>query len=355
MKKYIIALVTLPLCFSFNFSQAQTTEKKVEKEVTVEVDDKTGEMMKTIKVKVKGEDGEEKIMSWSGTNEDEMPTEMKEHMKDVNIAIEVDEDEDIEIEKEIRIEMNKNDSKKKTIEIRTSENGEEKVIIWSGEEGEEMPDDLKEELENVEIIVLDKEGNVEVIEKEIEEGKQIRIKKIRKEGKEKKKIRVKKKSGNDEVQIIEWDGEGEIPADIRETLEKEGIKTKGGNVFIFKSDDENDDNVMIMKGRDHKSKWITEDGKHIEIHEEHDADHKPRLGVMIENHIDGVEVRDVISGSVAEKAGLKKGDVIFQLGKKYIGSTLQLTETLKKSEAGTTLDIMVLRDGKEKKIKAVIE
>lgn len=64
----------------------------------------------------------------------------------------------------------------------------------------------------------------------------------------------------------------------------------------------------------------------------------------------GVLVKAVIEDSPAEKAGLKAGDVITKLGDVAIEEHSDLTEKLRKHEEGDKLDVIVLRDRKEKKL-----
>ena len=398
MKKYILVLLTLSLCFSFNYANAQETKKKdIQKEVKIQVDKVNGVMVKTINIVVK-EDGEEKVMTWKGSDEAQIPEEMKQYMEDVEVIIEetveMEEDEKMEIEKEIIVEV---DEEEKQIKIKVIENGKEKVMVWEGDDEKEMPAEMKEMMEDSEIIFIDKRGDKKMKKKKI---------KLKEERKEKVKIVIKGDDGKEK--IMEWNGEGEmpgemkkhleesdidiesyktgqqkrvrirkemdgehktmkfeshdeIPREIREKLEKEGIKMDGENIFIMKGDAVKkigDDNVIIIKkgGKGEKMEWHSDsDGPKV-IHMDPDKmmGEKPRLGVMIENDIAGVKIQDVVSGSAAEKAGLLAGDIIYKVGKMNVGSTLQLTESLKSVASGSTAKIKILRSGQKMTIKAVL-
>ncbi len=90
------------------------------------------------------------------------------------------------------------------------------------------------------------------------------------------------------------------------------------------------------------------------------------LGVMIQNVTDeiaeargltvseGVIVGDVTSGSPAEKAGLKRGDVIIELNSVTMKSTAQLRNLVARTKPGTRVDLTVLRDRQKKNVSLVL-
>jgi C-terminal processing protease CtpA/Prc len=92
---------------------------------------------------------------------------------------------------------------------------------------------------------------------------------------------------------------------------------------------------------------------------------KPALGVMLREtnckqpNCTGkksVSISEVIPNTPAAKAGLQSGDVIIKLNKEEIHSTQQVIEAVQMcSEEGGKLILLIEREGKRKKIKAVIE
>ena len=83
----------------------------------------------------------------------------------------------------------------------------------------------------------------------------------------------------------------------------------------------------------------------------------PRLGVRptYSSDKEGMEVGGVIPGEAAEKAGIKQGDVIINIGGKTvknIGSYMQAMSTQKK---GVAFDVIVLRKGEKVTLKAKLE
>jgi membrane-associated protease RseP (regulator of RpoE activity) len=72
-----------------------------------------------------------------------------------------------------------------------------------------------------------------------------------------------------------------------------------------------------------------------------------RLGVMIENDADpnGLKVKTVEKGSVAEKAGIQPGDTIINVAGNKITSAKELRQILGNTEYGQTGQLQVLRNG----------
>ena len=69
----------------------------------------------------------------------------------------------------------------------------------------------------------------------------------------------------------------------------------------------------------------------------------------------GVAILEVVSSSPAEKAGLKKGDIVTKLENKKIDSVAELRYELYKYNPGETITIIYNRDGKEKKASVTLE
>jgi serine protease Do len=68
----------------------------------------------------------------------------------------------------------------------------------------------------------------------------------------------------------------------------------------------------------------------------------------------GALVSDVQPGSPAEKAGFKRGDVVLSFDGKPIEKVGQLSRTVAGVEPGKTAEVVVWRDGKEKRLEAEI-
>ena len=92
---------------------------------------------------------------------------------------------------------------------------------------------------------------------------------------------------------------------------------------------------------------------------------KPTLGVMLREtpckqrkcaSDKSVSITEVIPNTPAAKAGLQPGDIILKLNKKEITSTQQVIDEIQRCSAGGgSINLLVDREGKHKKIKATID
>lgn len=73
------------------------------------------------------------------------------------------------------------------------------------------------------------------------------------------------------------------------------------------------------------------------------------LGVSTEDHDKGAKIEQVTGESAAEKAGLKKGDIITKVDESNIGSPSDLTKAIRKHKPEEKATITYLREGKEQK------
>jgi serine protease Do len=76
------------------------------------------------------------------------------------------------------------------------------------------------------------------------------------------------------------------------------------------------------------------------------------LGVVTEGDDKGAEIQSITKESGADKAGLKKGDIITKIGDKKIESTDDVTEAVRAHKPGDKVAITYLREGKEQKATA---
>jgi S1-C subfamily serine protease len=63
----------------------------------------------------------------------------------------------------------------------------------------------------------------------------------------------------------------------------------------------------------------------------------------------------VRAGGAAEQAGLRRGDILIQLGKYPIGGVEDLTYVLNASKPGETVTAVILRDGKEVRLEVTFQ
>ena len=76
------------------------------------------------------------------------------------------------------------------------------------------------------------------------------------------------------------------------------------------------------------------------------------LGVVTDGADKGAEIQSITKESAAEKAGLKKGDVITKIDNKKIEETDDVSEAVRAHKPGEKVSITYLRDGKEQKTTA---
>lgn len=81
-------------------------------------------------------------------------------------------------------------------------------------------------------------------------------------------------------------------------------------------------------------------------------ENRAMLGVVTDYNDKGAKITSVSKESGAEKAGLKKGDVITKIDDQKIDDTETVSKAIRKHKPGDKIAVTVLRDGKEQKITA---
>jgi len=83
---------------------------------------------------------------------------------------------------------------------------------------------------------------------------------------------------------------------------------------------------------------------------------QPRLGIKAQDTEEGkgVKVLDVDDESVADKAGIKEGDIITRFDGTEVNSATQLSELARASKDKATFKVSVLRDGKPQELEVKI-
>lgn len=79
------------------------------------------------------------------------------------------------------------------------------------------------------------------------------------------------------------------------------------------------------------------------------------LGITTDMNDKGAEVVTVNGESAAQKAGLKKGDIITRIGDKKIEDAEDVTKAVRSHKPGDQVAITVLRDGKEQRLTAKLD
>jgi len=78
------------------------------------------------------------------------------------------------------------------------------------------------------------------------------------------------------------------------------------------------------------------------------------LGVMTEQRQDSVRLRQVMSGTAAEAAGLRRGDIIVEFGDREVRSRQQFSSSIGRRKPGDKVKLKVLRRGEELTLEATL-
>ena len=74
----------------------------------------------------------------------------------------------------------------------------------------------------------------------------------------------------------------------------------------------------------------------------------------LDDDAEGIVITDIVEGSPADTAGLKKGDLITNINDVKVNSSAELRYQLFKYKAGDTITVKYIRDGEEKSVKVTL-
>lgn len=199
--------------------------------------------------------------------------------------------------------------------------------------------------------------------------KEIEISSELKDGKTTERYKIIKKDSNGE-KVMEWDGTGEMPADLKKELGNININKNidGENMEIIldnnMSGNGEDKIIIIDQNKEHKKDRLRinrpDNGffgksRDFDMDEGKPNNNKVTLGVMIENTDDGVEITDIVEGSAAAGAGLRRGDILLKINERYIFTINSLLDALHPFNSGEKIKVKYIRAGKEKSTSAVLK
>ena len=262
--------------------------------------------------------------------------------------------------------VKKTDDNGKITESRTEAEGAEADALIKKMEAEEGVSINESDEKGKKVIRIDKSMSEKKINSSDNKNVEITTEIINGNKKERYKIIKSDEEGD---QTLEWDGEGEMPEDIKKELEQLDIDTEmEGDVMRIHIDandmekEENDERIVINKklrdgDKRQRMMWKERDGKpsfpegrnrSLSFKSDSPNTNKVSLGVMIENTDSGVVVTDIVPGSAAESAGLRRGDTILKINDKYIFTINGLLEALNPFNPDEKVKIKYIREGKEK-------
>ena len=288
----------------------------IEKTKTVTVDvSQEGDKERKVKI-VTIQDGEQQVMEW--IDEGTIPAEVQERLEREGIDIQM-----IEPSSDIDQE----------IEITIDDRSEVMEIEWDGEG--DMPEELKRLREDHDIDIE------EYLDDEDGERKVFMIKKDkRSKGPHKAHKRMIKDQRYEMItiddegnkRVIEWNGEGDMPEELMEHISEEDI------VFQEKSGGNRGERRMMFFSSDDEEPKLS----------------NAYMGAQIESAEMGVEVLDLMKDSPADKAKLKKGDIIQKINGARTRDMDSLLDLLNYFEPNDKVELTVIRDGKEKKLSMTL-
>lgn len=181
------------------------------------------------------------------------------------------------------------------------------------------------------------------------------------DSKEKDKGKPRKKE-TQEI-IIRQDGEKNVKLKVE--IDGDNVTVNGKPLAEFKDAD-----VTI-----NKKKMIIRDGKGMSMdiapeawgynfnddysgmwNEDEEEETKARafLGVTTDSNDEGAKIEEVVKGSAAEKAGLKKGDIIKKIDEEKIDGPDELTKVIRGRKPKDEIKIFYKRDGKDASVKTLL-
>lgn len=144
---------------------------------------------------------------------------------------------------------------------------------------------------------------------------------------------------NGKEEVIEWNGEGEMPAKMKKMMEdtETQITVKGEGREARK---------YHMTQNNNKANGMTITDEEVIIMNE-ENNNKGQIGVMIRNIASGVEILSFTDNSMAMAAGLKIGDIITGVNSKKVTTMEDLVEGLAPYEPGDVVTINYMRDDRK--------
>ena len=340
MKSLTLVLFWIALA-SCLFAQTEVIVKESkgnDKVVTVDVK-KTGDAERTVTI-VTDEDGEKNTIEW--TDNGEIPEDVKKKLEAAGINISMlngEEGNHIVVDVHRDVEFGDDDVHKEVIVIKKGDDGEVMEFEWDGEG--EMPSKMKE---------LMKEHNLEIEElHDSHDGKKMLKTKMRVHKDKMKKMQhreMKKGHGENnrkrkEYKIVTIDEEGNKK--VNEWVGEDGLHEghdEDGNVFIWKGGKE-------MHGEGNNFAFFSDGGEHSHLSNAY-------MGAHIESADGGARILEIIKDGPADKAGLQKGDIVQRVNGARARNMDGLLGILNYFDPADKVELIVLRDGNEKKLNITL-
>lgn len=79
---------------------------------------------------------------------------------------------------------------------------------------------------------------------------------------------------------------------------------------------------------------------------------EPSLDGNFEN---GAQIEELVSGGAAERAGLRKGDVLVRLGERTVASSKEAFAAVREQAGGAAVNVSIVRDGEEHRVSLTLD
>lgn len=292
MKHNNLTLLLVLILSSLYCLQVQAQEKVENAKVVIveEVVDEQGKITKETRV-LEGEEALKYI---------EDNPEVKEAYKEV----------EMEVKKEVKMEKGAKGAAVKQYKFKVKDkDGNIKELEWDGTG--KMPEELDG--------LLDLEKRVD------DAGEVTHTIKVDDSGKKTQMKIIKKGPGIEDVMDLDWEGD-ELPAEVREILEQEGIELEE------LKDAEGKKQIRVIKTMKQEAKPKTQTKK-------------AQLGINVGKDPKGAKVIGINPDSAADVAGLKKGDVITQLDEYPVTDFMTLVDAISAHQPSEVVILTILRSG----------
>ena len=166
-----------------------------------------------------------------------------------------------------------------------------------------------------------------------------------------------KRDGEKQVIVITRDGASDEKLNIEVGTDgkvKINGKEKNENVSVNVTKIKDGTHVYSMaQGRGGQNWNFNFDNDRVSLFSE--DSNRAMLGITTDINDKGAEVVTVNKESAAQKAGLKKGDIITRIGDKKIEDAEDVTTAVRSHKPGDEVSITILREGKEQRLTAKLD
>lgn len=147
---------------------------------------------------------------------------------------------------------------------------------------------------------------------------------------------------------------GDKDINLKVEIKGDDITVNGKPLSEFNDDDISINKRKMTIRRDGGDAMTFDFGDNFMKKWDSENETRPFLGVTTEKVTDGAKITDVVKGSAAEKAGLKKDDIITKIDEDKIEGSESLFDVVSSKKPKQEVKVFYKRNGKESNVKAVL-